>query len=343
MARPPVERPEGARVDDPIGERPEGARGEEACQLRGRRDVPDQSLSEDREAPPLRGGAPGSRTLGGGGRAPHLRRPRCHGRRLGRTTVLPGEGGAAGTAGRAAGSPAPPRSHLDPKMAITVPAPAGPPRRWRGYASSSARPRRPPPPAIREEVVELGRLGRDSARERGEFAPRGESGRDVGAGHRDGHQRCWRGGGASGAVGTIAPSVSSTVRLACFSWRGCPARRRITAASCSSASLRAESEGPRRSMTPTPAVPADREHVTIAERPAGLRRPADGPPPAGQAVACAPKPAHGDDIRAAATPEPQLGPPLLPRGNDGAACARGAHMGRRLGQPLCVCGKPGPQ
>ena len=140
MARPPVERPEGARVDDPIGERPEGARGEEACQLRGRRDVPDQSLSEDREAPPLRGGAPGSRTLGGGGRAPHLRRPRCHGRRLGRTTVLPGEGGAAGTAGRAAGSPAPPRSHLDPKMAITVPAPAGPPRRWNSAGSAGTRP-----------------------------------------------------------------------------------------------------------------------------------------------------------------------------------------------------------
>ena len=149
-------------------------------------------------------------------------------------------------------------------------------------------------------------------------------------GHQDGQQRRWR-GGACGARGTSAQSVSSTAWFVCFSCRGCPPRRRITAASRSFASRRAESKDP--SHSTAPAVQADRDHRTIAERPAGLRR------PAAQAVAYVPEPAkaNGDDIRAAAATEPQLGPPLLLRrlrGDDGAARTRGAHMAHRLGQPV---------
>ena len=149
-------------------------------------------------------------------------------------------------------------------------------------------------------------------------------------GHQDGYQE---GCGASGARGTNTPSVSSTARLVCFSWRGSPARRRITAASRPFPSLRAGNEGLRRSTAPV--VQADREHVTIAGRPAGLGR------SAAQAVAFLAEPAHGNDIGTAATTEPRPGPPLLPRrrrGNDRTR-APGALMGHSIGQPVWR-GKP---
>ena len=79
-----------------------------------------------------------------------------------------------------------------------------------------------------------------------------------------------------------------------------------------------------------PVVQADREHGTIAGRPAGLGR------PAAQAVAFVAEPAHSHDIGTAATTETQPGSPLLPRrrqGNDGTL-AQGALMGHRSGQPV---------
>ena len=104
--------------------------------------------------------------------------------------------------------------------------------------------------------------------------------------------------------------MSSTAWLVCFRWRGrgFPARHRITAASRSSASRRAESESLRCSTAP--AVQDNRDHITIAERPAGLGW------PAAQTVACVAEPAHGDDIlchdrapaRTTTSPTASMGP-----------------------------------
>ena len=80
-----------------------------------------------------------------------------------------------------------------------------------------------------------------------------------------------------------------------------------------------------------PAVPADRDHVTIAKGPAGHCG------AAAQAVGRVPKPTQGYDVRAAPTPKPKLGQLLhLWRFccDDGAARTRGAHVDRSIFKPV---------
>ena len=126
------------------------------------------------------------------------------------------------------------------------------------------------------------------------------------------------GGSASGARGTSAPSVSSMAWLVRFKVQLAGLPRQLNG--CEPL-LRVKQGGERGPEAFNGACSPSGSHLTIAGCPAGLGR------PAAQEVACVAEPAHGDDIRAAATTEPQLGPPLLPprrRGNDGATRALGA-------------------
>ena len=174
-------------------------------------------------------------------------------------------------------------------------------------------------------MLKLGRLRRqyDEAKRRGKFLPVSEC-RNVTAPrrarapcHQDGHERV-----AAGGVPPPAPAGSTRrARPACRCWSvsdgvAAPPAAGPAAAGRSSASRRAESEGLRRSATP--AVHAYRDYITIAKRPARLRR------AAAQAVAGVPESTQGDHVRAAPPSEPELGPPFLPRcswGDDGAARA----------------------